>query len=91
MAGLGTAAIQPDRAQGEAAQKNFADRQAANDAQHAGYWDQQNRNAAQHSDWNEGQVNNARNAQGFDNYILDQNVVQNNNMYGTGDRRRHAL
>jgi len=73
------------RAQGEAAQKNFADRQAANDAQHAAYWDQQNRNAAQHSDWNEGQVNNARNAQGFDNYILDQNVVQNNNMYGTGE------
>ena len=73
------------RAQGEAAQKNFADRQAANDAQHAGYWDQQNRNAAQHSDWNEGEVNNARNGQGFENYILDQNVVQNNDMYGTGE------
>jgi hypothetical protein len=63
---------QSDRiqAQGEAAQKNFAARQAANDAQHA--------------DWNEGQVNNARNGQGFDNYILDQNVAQNNDMYGTG-------
>jgi hypothetical protein len=73
------------RAQGEAAQKNFAARQAANDAQHAGYWDQQNRNAAQHSDWNEGEVNNARNGQGFENYILDQNVVQNNDMYGTGE------
>jgi hypothetical protein len=72
------------RAQGEAAQKNFADRQAANDAQHAGYWDQQNRNAAQHNDWNEGQINNARNGQGFNNYILDQTVVQGNDLDGTG-------
>ena len=71
------------RAQGEAAQKSFADRQAVNDAQHAGYWDQQNRNAAQHADWNEGQVNNARNGQGFDNYILDQSVVQANFDDGT--------
>jgi hypothetical protein len=71
------------RAQGEAAQRSFADRQAANDAQHAGYWDQQNRNAAQHADWNEGQVNNARNGQGFDNYILDQSVVQANFDDGT--------
>ena len=71
------------RAQGEEAQKSFADRQAVNDAQHAGYWDQQNRNAAQHADWNEGQVNNARNGQGFDNYILDQSVVQANFDDGT--------
>jgi regulator of protease activity HflC (stomatin/prohibitin superfamily) len=55
------------RAQGEAAQKNFADRQAINDAQHA--------------DWNAGQINNSRNGQGFSNYILDQSVVQDNNMY----------
>ena len=72
------------RAQGEAAQRNFADRQAANDAQHAGYWDQQNANAAQHAEWNEGQVDNARNGQGFSNYLLDQTVVQDNNMYGNG-------
>ncbi|HME57766.1 MAG TPA: hypothetical protein VKF63_05465 [Terracidiphilus sp.] len=72
------------RAQGEAAQRNFADRQAANDAQHASYWDQQNRNAAQHADWNEGQINNARNGQGFNNYILDQTVVQGNALDGTG-------
>ncbi len=58
------------RAQGEAAQKSFADRQAANDAQHAGYWAQQD--------------NNARNAQGFSNYLLDQTVVQDNNMYNNG-------
>ena len=38
--------------------------EAANDAQHAGYWAQQN--------------NNARNGQGFSNYLLDQTVVQNN-------------
>jgi hypothetical protein len=72
------------RAQGEAAQRNFADRQAANDAQHAGYWDQQNANDAQHAEWNEGQVDNARNGQGFSNYLLDQTVVQDNNMYGNG-------
>jgi len=58
------------RAQGEAAQKSFADRQAANEAQHAGYWAQQD--------------SNARNAQGFSNYLLDQTVVQNNNVNGTG-------
>jgi hypothetical protein len=52
--------------------------QAANDAQHAGYWAQQNANAAQHADWNEGQANNARNGQGFSNYLLDQTVVQAN-------------
>ena len=86
------------RAQGEAAQKSFADRQAANDAQHAGYWDQQNTNAAQHahwsacqesntaqhSNWNDGQNTKARNGQGFSNYLLDQTVVQDNNMYGNG-------
>jgi hypothetical protein len=52
------------RAQGQAAQANFANRQAANDAQHAGYWAQQD--------------SNARNSQGFSNYLLDQSVVQNN-------------
>jgi hypothetical protein len=44
--------------------------EAANDAQHAGYWAQQD--------------NNARNAQGFSNYLLDQTVVQDNNMYNNG-------
>ncbi len=38
--------------------------EAANDAQHAGYWAQQD--------------SNARNGQGFSNYLLDQTVVQNN-------------
>ena len=42
----------------------------ANDAQHAGY------NAQQDS--------NARNGQGFSNYLLDQTVIQDNNMYGNG-------
>jgi hypothetical protein len=58
------------RAQGQAAQANFAARQAANDRQHA--------------DWNAGQVANARNGQGFSNYLLDQTVVQDNNMFGNG-------
>jgi hypothetical protein len=44
--------------------------EAANDAQHAGYWAQQD--------------SNARNAQGFSNYLLDQTVVQDNNMYNNG-------
>lgn len=44
--------------------------QAANDAQHAGYWARQDTNA--------------RNSQGFSNYILDQTVIQDNNMYGNG-------
>ena len=45
--------------------------QAANDAQHAGYWAQQD--------------SNARNSQGFSNYMLDQTVVQNNYMNSSGD------
>lgn len=44
--------------------------EAANDAQHAGYWAQQD--------------SNARNSAGFSNYLLDQTVVQNNNVAGTG-------
>jgi hypothetical protein len=58
--------------------------EAANDAQHAGYWAQQNANAAQHAEWNEGQINNARNGQGFSNYILDQTVIQGNDIDGSG-------
>jgi hypothetical protein len=58
------------RAEGQAAQKSFADRQAANDAQH--------------DDWNAGQINNARNGQGFNNYILDQTVIQGNDLDGAG-------
>ena len=86
------------RAQGQAAQQNFANRQAANDAQHASYWDQQHNNDVQHAKWsasqesntaqysnsNDGQDARARNNQGFDNYILDQTVVQDNNMYNNG-------
>jgi hypothetical protein len=86
------------RAQGEAAQKSFADRQAANDAQHASYWEQQHNNDVQHAKWSNSQESNtvpysnssdgedtrARNNQGFDNYILDQTVVQDNNMYNNG-------
>jgi hypothetical protein len=44
--------------------------QQAHDAQHAGYWAQQDANA--------------RTNQGFHNYLLDQTVVQDNNMYGNG-------
>jgi hypothetical protein len=86
------------RAQGEAAQKNFADRQAANDAQHASYWNQQQNNDVQHAKWNNSQQSNtvpysgssdgqdmdARNNQNFHNYILDQTIVEDNNMYNNG-------
>jgi len=41
-------------------------------------------NDAQHAQWNAGQDNNARNNQGFHNYILDQTVVEDRNMYGNG-------
>jgi hypothetical protein len=58
------------RAEGQEAQENFADRQAANDAQH--------------DEWNASQEMNARNNQEFHNYLLDQTVVQDNNMYGNG-------
>jgi len=44
--------------------------EAANDAQHASYWAQQD--------------SNERNAQGFSNYLLDQTVIQDNNMYNNG-------
>jgi len=86
------------RAQGEAAQRDFANRQAINDAQHAGYWEQQHNNDVQHANWsatqnssaapysnsNDGQLDTARNNQGFNNYILDQTVVQGNDLDGTG-------
>ena len=39
-------------------------------------------NNAQHASWNAGQNANSQNAQGFSNYLLDQNVVQNNNTGG---------
>jgi len=41
-------------------------------------------NDKQHADWNAQQDLNSRKIQGFSNYILDQSVVQNNNVYGTG-------
>ncbi len=85
-------------AQGQAAQQNFANQQAAHDAQNAGYWDQQHNNEVQHAKWSnsqesntvpysnssDGQDMNARNNQNFHNYILDQTVVEDNNMYNNG-------
>jgi len=41
-------------------------------------------NDAQHAQWRAGQDANARNGQGFSNYLLDQTVVQDNAMHGTG-------
>ena len=55
---------------GRDATARFNATQQANDAQHAGYWAQQDTNA--------------RNSQGFSNYLLDQTVIQDNNVYGNG-------
>jgi hypothetical protein len=41
-------------------------------------------NDQQHAAWRQGEDNISRNGQGFSNYILDQTVVQDNNMYGNG-------
>ncbi len=38
----------------------------------------------QHATWRQGEDEISRNGQGFSNYILDQTVVQDNNMYGNG-------
>jgi hypothetical protein len=39
---------------------------------------------AQHAQWRQGEDNISRQGQGFSNYILDQTVVQDNNMYNNG-------
>jgi hypothetical protein len=41
-------------------------------------------NDQQHADWRQGEDNISRNTQSFSNYLLDQTVVQDNNMYGNG-------
>jgi hypothetical protein len=41
-------------------------------------------NDAQHADYHARQDANARSAQGFSNYLLDQTVIQDNNVRGTG-------
>ena len=55
---------------GRADANRRAQTNATNDAQHAGYWAQQD--------------SNARHGQAFSNYLLDQTVIQDNNMYGNG-------
>ncbi len=41
-------------------------------------------NDQQHADWSQHEEDISRNGQGFSNYILDQTVIQDNNMYGNG-------
>jgi hypothetical protein len=86
------------RAQSQAMMKSNADRQAGYDRQNANWWAQQHNNDVQHANWSNSQLNNtvqgsnlgdgqdtrARNNQSYENYILDQTVVQDNNMYGNG-------
>ena len=66
----GQQAVANIHAIGQQATARYNATQAANDAQHAGYWAQQD--------------SNARNGQAFSNYLLDQTVIQDNNMYGNG-------
>ena len=66
----GQQAVANIHAIGQQATARYNATQAANDAQHAGYWAQQD--------------SNARSGQAFSNYLLDQTVVQDNNMYGNG-------
>ena len=86
------------RTQSQAMQKSNAERQAGYDRQNADWNASQANTAAQHANWSASQTNNtvpysnpgdgqdtrARNNQSFDNYILDQTVVQDNNMYNNG-------
>ncbi|HTS67579.1 MAG TPA: hypothetical protein VMO17_01250 [Terriglobia bacterium] len=55
---------------GQQAADRYAATDRANEAQHQGYWGRQDENA--------------RTNQGFHNYILDQTVIQDNNMFGNG-------
>jgi hypothetical protein len=66
----GQQAVNQINAIGQQATARMNATEAANNAQHAGYWAQQD--------------SNARNSAGFSNYLLDQSVVQNNNVRGTG-------
>jgi hypothetical protein len=91
-------AIAAIHAIGQRAAAQMKAAEEANDIQHAGYWAQQHNNDIQHANWSNSQLNNtvqssnlgdgqdtrAMNNQSFDNYILDQTVVQDNNMYNNG-------
>ncbi len=46
--------------------------------------DEEIQHDAQHQSWREGEDMQSRQVQGFSNYLLDQTVVQDNNMYGNG-------
>ena len=72
------------RAQGEAAQKRFADQQAAHDAQFERYRAQQDNNDRRNREWENNQDSQDRISQGFTNIIRDQTVVQDNDMYNNG-------
>ena len=64
---MGKEAIDRIHAIGADATARYNATQAANESQHAGYWAQQDTNA--------------RNGQGFSNYLLDQTVIQGNDRY----------
>jgi hypothetical protein len=70
------------RAQGEAAQKRFANQQAAHDAQFERYQAQQDNNDRRNREAESNQDTQDRISQGFTNIMRDQTIVQDNDMYG---------
>jgi hypothetical protein len=76
--------IQNIRNIGAQATARYNATQAANAAQQANWEAGQHANEAQQANWEAGQDAQARNNQNFSNYLLDQTVVQDNNMYNNG-------
>jgi hypothetical protein len=72
------------RAQSQAMQKSNAERQAGYDRQNADFRARLNSNTTQNTNSYDAEDARAKNYQDFDNYILDQTIVQDNNMYNDG-------
>ena len=77
-------AIAAIHAIGQRAAAQMKSAEDTNDIQNEGFRARLNSNTTQYSSSGDGMDTRARNNQSFDNYILDQTVVQDNNMYGNG-------
>jgi hypothetical protein len=77
-------AIAAIHAIGQRASAQMKSAEDANDIHNEGFRARLNSNTTQYANTNDNQDTRARNNQSFDNYILDQTVVQDNNMYGNG-------
>jgi len=81
IAAPGIAAIKAIGARADAQMKSA---EAAHDIQNNAERARQNSYTTHYSNSNDGQDGRARNNQGFENYLLDQTVVEDNNMYNNG-------